>query len=219
MMEINFPDTPSVNDTFTVSGSVYVWSGISWNAVNTVTDVQSLINESVSDLVDSAPETLNTLNELAAALGDDANFATTVTSSIATKQDKVEGVSDTEIGYLDGVTSAIQTQINTKQATLTGAATTIASDNLTASRALASDGSGKVAASSATSAELAHLSGVTSAIQTQIDSRISRTNGTVTAASTSSTVVRNITLSTADPSGGIDGDVWLKYTPYYARKC
>lgn len=39
----------------------------------------------VSNLVDSAPEALNTLNELAAALGDDANFSTTVTNSIATK--------------------------------------------------------------------------------------------------------------------------------------
>ena len=39
----------------------------------------------VAALVDSAPGTLNTLNELAAALGDDANFSTTVTNSIATK--------------------------------------------------------------------------------------------------------------------------------------
>jgi hypothetical protein len=39
----------------------------------------------VALLVDSAPATLDTLNELAAALGDDPNFATTVTNSIATK--------------------------------------------------------------------------------------------------------------------------------------
>ena len=39
----------------------------------------------VANLVDSSPEALNTLNELAAALGDDPNFATTVTNSIATK--------------------------------------------------------------------------------------------------------------------------------------
>ena len=39
----------------------------------------------VSYLVDSAPAALNTLNELAAALGDDENFATTITTSIATK--------------------------------------------------------------------------------------------------------------------------------------
>lgn len=39
----------------------------------------------VAGIVDSAPATLDTLNELAAALGDDANFSTTVTNSIATK--------------------------------------------------------------------------------------------------------------------------------------
>ena len=46
---------------------------------------QADIDTSISALVDSAPATLDTLNELAAALGDDANFSTTVTSSIATK--------------------------------------------------------------------------------------------------------------------------------------
>lgn len=49
---------------------------------NTVTD---RIASAVSDLVDSAPSTLDTLNELAAALNDDANFATTVTNSLAAK--------------------------------------------------------------------------------------------------------------------------------------
>jgi hypothetical protein len=40
-------------------------------------------------MIDSAPETLNTLNELAAALGDDPNFATTVATQIGSKLDKV----------------------------------------------------------------------------------------------------------------------------------
>lgn len=48
---------------------------------------ETYVDTAVSNLVDTAPETLDTLNELAAALGDDANFATTITSSIATKQD------------------------------------------------------------------------------------------------------------------------------------
>jgi hypothetical protein len=47
--------------------------------------VNSKVSTAVSNLVDSAPEALDTLNELAAALGDDANFATTVTTSIGTK--------------------------------------------------------------------------------------------------------------------------------------
>jgi hypothetical protein len=45
----------------------------------------AFVQGEVTALVDSAPSTLNTLNELAAALGDDANFSTTVTNSIATK--------------------------------------------------------------------------------------------------------------------------------------
>ena len=45
----------------------------------------SYVDAEVAGLVDSAPGTLDTLNELAAALGDDANFSTTVTNSIATK--------------------------------------------------------------------------------------------------------------------------------------
>ena len=51
------------------------------------TEVTTEIATAVSGLVDSAPETLDTLNELAAALGDDANLATTLTNSIATKLD------------------------------------------------------------------------------------------------------------------------------------
>ena len=45
----------------------------------------AFVTGAIADLADSAPSTLNTLNELAAALGDDANFSTTVTNSIATK--------------------------------------------------------------------------------------------------------------------------------------
>ena len=43
------------------------------------------VDTAVSNLVDSSPSSLNTLNELAAALNDDASFSSTVTTSIATK--------------------------------------------------------------------------------------------------------------------------------------
>jgi len=46
---------------------------------------QTYVGTEVSNLVDSSPAALDTLNELAAALGDDPNFATTVTNSIALK--------------------------------------------------------------------------------------------------------------------------------------
>ena len=46
---------------------------------------QTYVDNAISNLVDTAPDALNTLNELASALNDDADFATTVNSSIATK--------------------------------------------------------------------------------------------------------------------------------------
>jgi hypothetical protein len=45
------------------------------------------VDTQLAALVDSAPSTLDTLNELAAALGDDENFSTTVTNSLAAKAD------------------------------------------------------------------------------------------------------------------------------------
>ena len=63
----------------------------------------------------------------------------------------------------------LETTISGKQNTITGGASTITSSNLTANRALVSNASGKVAASSITSTQLGYLSGVTSNIQTQLN--------------------------------------------------
>ena len=84
-----------------------------------------------------------------------------------------------ELNYIDGVTSNVQTQLDAKQATISGAASTITSSNLTASRALTSNGSGKVEVSAVTSTELGYLDGVTSAVQTQLDSKLS-SSGNIT---------------------------------------
>lgn len=73
------------------------------------------------------------------------------------------------------------TTFNNKQAAITGGASTITSTNLTINRALLSNGSGKVAVSSVTSTELGYLSGVTSAIQTQLNGK----EPTITAGTTS----------------------------------
>jgi phage protein U len=63
---------------------------------------ESYVNTQVSNLVDSSPSTLNTLNELAAALGDDANFSTTVTNSIATKLPLAGGTMTGAITFASG---------------------------------------------------------------------------------------------------------------------
>lgn len=55
------------------------------NLYYTQARVDARVSTGITNLVDTAPATLDTLNELAAALGDDPNFATTVTTAIGTK--------------------------------------------------------------------------------------------------------------------------------------
>ena len=106
-------------------------------------------------------------------------------------------ISDTEFQYLNGVSSAIQTQLDAKQATITGSASTIDTESLTANRAVISNGSQKIAVSDVTSTELGYLDGVTSAVQTQIDSKqATLTGGASTIASS------NLTASRALQSNG-----------------
>jgi len=73
-----------------------------------------------------------------------------------------------------GVAVPTASQVSAKQDTITGGATTITSSDLTVSRALVSNASGKVAVATTTSTELGYVNGVTSAIQTQIDAKTSK---------------------------------------------
>jgi len=105
--------------------------------------------------------------------------ATTITNTnlvgnkvlITNSSQKIDtsSVTDTQLGYLSTASSNIQTQIDSKQATITGGATTITSTNLTNNRALVSDATGKVAISAVTDTQLGYLSGATGNIQSQIN--------------------------------------------------
>ncbi|QWY84900.1 minor tail protein [Gordonia phage MScarn] len=54
--------------------------------------LNAAISAALDQVIDGSPGALDTLNELAAALGDDPNFATTVSTQIATKADKIRKV-------------------------------------------------------------------------------------------------------------------------------
>jgi len=73
----------------TSEGGLYVSNGTTWSNL----DPQAII--------DGAPAALDTLNELAAALGDDANFASTVTNSIATKMPLAGGTFTGDVSFGD----------------------------------------------------------------------------------------------------------------------
>lgn len=65
-----------------------VFAGSAYDKLATENWCNATLQQKISELVNSAPETLDTLNELAKALGDDPNFATTITNQIAKKTDK-----------------------------------------------------------------------------------------------------------------------------------
>ena len=93
---ITIPSKTSSDLLHAAGGTVSIQDIIS--QVSVPTKVSELTNDSgfqteaqvsakISALVDSAPETLDTLNELAAALGDDPNFATTIITQLGNKLD------------------------------------------------------------------------------------------------------------------------------------
>jgi hypothetical protein len=73
----------------TMSGAIAMGTnkitGLGTPTDNADASTKSYVDTAIANLVASAPGTLDTLNEIAAALGNDPNFATTITASIATK--------------------------------------------------------------------------------------------------------------------------------------
>lgn len=105
----------------------------------------------------------------------------------------------------------LTTDLAAKQSTITGAATTITSSNLTASRPLVSNSSGKVAVSDVTSTELGYLGGVTSAIQTQLDAKAPKsgtlTSGRAVITDSTGVAVSAVTSTELGYLGGVTSNV------------
>jgi hypothetical protein len=161
----------------TNTGKLKVGTGIAtWNSLPyvglTPTEVSSAISTAISNLVDAAPGALDTLNELAAAINDDASFFTTIQTALGLKANldgpsftgtvtlpsttSIGDVSATEIGYVNGVTSGIQSQIDGKAASVhTHVLTDVTDVTATASELNVLDGI------TASTAELNVLDGIT----------------------------------------------------------
>lgn len=85
----------------------------------TESETDTAISNAIAGLVDTAPATLDTLNELAAALGDDENFATTVTTALSGKSDTSHTHDD--IYYTESETDTLLNEkANLSGATFTG---------------------------------------------------------------------------------------------------
>jgi hypothetical protein len=125
------------------------------------------------------PDTSSTTHQIVLYLDKASQFPSGITANVTgnltgTASKATADASGNNIAN----TYATKTAVNAKQDTITGGASTITSANLTASRALVSDVSGKVAVSAVTATELGYLDGVTSAIQTQLDGKAAASHGT-----------------------------------------
>lgn len=241
------PETQNIYDE-------YMWIGGAWEHIgSTKTDLSDYYTKAETDTkldtkanaseVYTKTETDTKLNGKQATI---SGGASTITSSnltasralISNSSGKVavSGVTSTELGYLDGVTSNVQTQLNAKanasttytktevdtklgnkansadvytqsqidtklntkadktalssyytktesdsllsakQGTITGGATTITTNDLTASRVLVSDSDGKVAVSAVTTTELDYMQGVTANIQQSLNNKVETRN-------------------------------------------
>lgn len=134
-------------------------AGIADTDVVTLTGTQTLTGKTIS----AASNTISGITASRALVSDGSGNLS------------VSSVTATELGYLSGVTSAIQTQINAKAS----------SGGWPASKAIVTDGAGALAASTATATEVSYLSGVTSAIQTQLNAKADSSGWTASRAMTS----------------------------------
>jgi len=216
-----------------------VSSGAGKVAVSTVTatdlsyldatsSIQTQLNAGVTNAAAVVTEALGIEARRAANVAGAVSTITTsdLTASRAvvssgTGKVAISDVTSTELGYLDGVTSAVQTQLDAgvtnaaavvteavgiearRVANIAGAVSTITTSDLTASRAVVSSGAGKVAISDVTSTELGYLDGVTSAVQTQLDSKIAITASAANDFVTFTRLNANINLVSANVALGL----------------
>jgi len=138
----------------------------------------------ITNLINGAPAALNTLNELAIALGNDDNFANVVMNDLSYKAPSesptftgnvslpattsIGTLDSAKIGYLTDITSPLQEQLDLKapleSPTFTGTVTMPGSTHI----------------GSVSDTEIGYLNGVTSSVQGQIDSKLNTTDAAST---------------------------------------
>lgn len=97
MARFQFPVSPQVNQEIQLGARTFKWDGIRWRFIPPSAEIlkQEDINTATSNAVTSlkgeAPADLDTFEELASAIGNDANFHSTMTSALSDKADLVNG--------------------------------------------------------------------------------------------------------------------------------
>jgi len=175
--EIAYGDFTFVQNGSTNGGQGFIMTTTGTITLGTSNIVYTQFNTGQSviagnGLSEETPGTLSINTTITADLSTAQTFTNKTLTSPKINEDVALTATATELNYVDGVTSSIQTQLNAKQAIVSGVSDT----------------------------EIGYLDGVTSAIQTQIDTKVSKNGGdtiTASSASTSGIIIKGAASQTA----------------------
>ena len=179
----NAANALSTARTIAASGDA-TWS-VSFDGSANVTSALTLANTGVTASTYGTSTAVPTI-----AIDGKGRITSASNTNIAFPVTTVNGFAGTVVLTTSDVAEGTNQYFTTAraQAAITGGASSVVTANLTASRALVSDGSGKIAASATTTTtEIGYLAGVTSALQTQLDGKLNLTGGTLSGGLTGTT--------------------------------
>lgn len=205
-----------------LAAATYKITGLGTPSANTDAATKAYVDTAVANVVASSPAALDTLDELAAALGDDPNFATTVATSIGTKVAKAgdsmtgalsmgnnkitslgtptastDAVNKSYIDTVFGSTSSAATSA-TSAATSASSASTSASSALTSANSAATSATSAATSASSASTSASSAASSYSALVDVTGAGLVRDMGDITTSDTTTTTYINIsTLATS----------------------
>lgn len=152
--------------------------------MSTTTTNYGLVKPALTDTADITAmngnwDTIDSELQKRAILGTDGKVSSSQLPDLDYVPTSEKGA-NSGVATLDENGQVPASQLGNAASAPTGAASTIMDDDLTANRALISNGSGKIAVSDVTSTELGYLDGVTSNVQTQFGNKVAKAGDTMT---------------------------------------
>ena len=155
----------SGTNKFKIGDGVNTWSALTYYASAS----------EIAALVDGAPDLLNTLSELSAAIGDDANFGTTIENSINTSVDEANTFTTTAVSNHRQLTQAVHGIADTSLLATTANVATAKTEAITAAQSAAEATASADATSKADAAQAAAIAAAAAETDTKIGTHNSDT--------------------------------------------